>query len=39
MPPKKERKILTSEEVLKDTQKFLDEGVNKNISDEDVQFS
>ena len=36
MPPKKKRKILTSEEVLKDIQKFLDEEDNENISDEDV---
>ena len=34
MPPKKKRKILTSEEVLKDIQKFLNEEDNENISDE-----
>ena len=38
MPPKKKRKILTSEEVLKDIQKFLDEEDNENISDEDVDL-
>ena len=38
MPPKKKRKTLTSEEVLKDIQKFLDEEVNKNFSDEDVNL-
>ena len=38
MPPKKKRKILTSEEVLKDIQKFLDEEDNENISDEDVNL-
>ena len=31
MPPKKKRKNLTSEEVLKDIQKFLDEEDNENI--------
>ena len=36
MLPKKKRKILTSEEVLRDIQKFLDEEDNENISDEDV---
>ena len=36
MSGKKKRKILTSEEVLKDIQKFLDEEDNENISDEDV---
>ena len=38
MPPKKKWKILTSEEVLKDMQKFLDEEDNENISDEDVNL-
>ena len=38
MPPKKKRKILTSEEVLTDMQKFLDEEDNENISDEDVNL-
>ena len=38
MPPKKKRKTLTSEEVLKDIQKFLDEEDNENISDEDVNL-
>ena len=38
MPPKKKRKILTSEEVLKDIQKFFDEEDNENISDEDVNL-
>ena len=38
MPPKKKRKILTSEEVLKDIQKFLDEEDNESISDEDVSL-
>ena len=38
MPPKKKRKILTREEVLKDIQKFLDEEDNENISDEDVNL-
>ena len=38
MPPKKERKILTSEEVLKAIQKFLDKEDNENISDEDVNL-
>ena len=37
MPPKKRRKILASEEVLKDIQKFLDED-NENISDEDINL-
>ena len=37
MTPKKKRKILTSEEVLKDMQKLLDED-NENISDEDVNL-
>ena len=36
MPPKKKRKILTSEEVLKDIQNFLDKEDNENISEEDV---
>ena len=36
MPPKKKRKILTSEEVLKDMQNFLDKEDNENISEEDV---
>ena len=35
MPPEKKRKILTSEEVLKNIQKVLDEEDNENISDED----
>ena len=39
MPPKKKRKILTSEEVFtKFLQKFLDEEGNENISDEDVNL-
>ena len=38
MPPKKKRKNLTSDEVLKDIQKFLDEEDNENISDEDVNL-
>ena len=38
MPLKKKIKILTSEEVLKDIQKFLDEEDNENISDEDVNL-
>ena len=38
MPPKKKRKILTSEEVLKDIQNFLGEEDNENISDEDVNL-
>ena len=38
MPPKKKRKILTSQEVLKDIQKFLDEEDNEIISDEDVNL-
>ena len=38
MPPKKERNILTSEEVLKDIPNFLDEEDNENISDEDVNL-
>ena len=38
MPPKMERKILASEEVLKDIQKFLDEKDNESISDEDVSL-
>ena len=38
MPPKKKRKTLTSEEVLKDIRKFLDEEDNENISDEDVNL-
>ena len=38
MPPKRKIKILTSEEVLKDIQKFLDEEDNENISDEDVNL-
>ena len=37
MTPKKKRKILTSEEVLNDMQKLLDED-NENISDEDVNL-
>ena len=35
---KKENKSLTSEEVLKDIQKLLDEGDNENISDENVNL-
>ena len=38
MPPKRKRKILTSEEVLKDIEKFLGEEDNENISDEDVNL-
>ena len=38
MPPKKKKKFLPSEEVLKDMQKFLDEEDNENISDEDVNL-
>ena len=38
MPPKKKRKILTSEEVFKDIKKFLYEEDNENISDEDVNL-
>ena len=38
MPPKKKRKLLTSEEVLKDIGKFMDEKDNENISDEDVNL-
>ena len=38
MPPKTKRKILTSEEVLKDIQIFLEEEDNENISDEDVNL-
>ena len=38
MPPKKKRKILTCEKVLKDIQKFLDEEDNENISDKDVNL-
>ena len=38
MPPKKKRKILTGEEVLKDIQNFLDEEDNENVSDEDVSL-
>ena len=38
MPPKKKIKILTSKEVLKDIQKFLDEEDHENISDEDVNL-
>ena len=38
MPPKKKRKILNSQEVLKDIQKFLDEEDNENISDKDVNL-
>ena len=36
--PKKKRKILTGEEVLKDVQKFLNEKDNENIIDEDVKL-
>ena len=38
MPPKKKRKNFTSEEVLKDMQKFMDEEDNENISDEDINL-
>ena len=38
MPPKRKRKILTSEEVLKDIENFLDEEDNENISHEDVNL-
>ena len=38
MPPKKKKKNLTREEVLKDIQKLLDEEDNENISDEDVNL-
>ena len=38
MPPKRKRKILTSEEVLKDIENFLDEENNENISHEDVNL-
>ena len=38
MPLKKKRKMLTSEEVLKDILNFLDEEDDKNISDEDVSL-
>ena len=38
MPPKKKRKNLTGEEVLKDIHKFLDEEDNENISDENVNL-
>ena len=38
MPQKKERKILATDEVLKDIQKFLDEKDNESISDEDVNL-
>ena len=38
MPPKKKRKILPSQEVLKDIQKFLDEEDNEIISDEDINL-
>ena len=38
MPPKTKRKILTSEEVLKDIQICLEEEDNENISDEDVNL-
>ena len=38
MPLKKKRKILTSEEVLKNIQKLLDEEYNENISDEDASL-
>ena len=36
MPQKNKRKILTSDEVLKDIQKLLDEEDNENVSGEDV---
>ena len=38
MPSKRKRKILNSEEILKDIQKLLDEEDNENISDEDVNL-
>ena len=38
MLPRKKRKILTSEEVLKDIQQFLDEEDNENISDENANL-
>ena len=38
MLPKKKRKILKSEEVLKNIQTFLDEEDNENISDKDVNL-
>ena len=38
MPPKKKRNILTSEEVFKDIEKFLDKEDNENISDEDINL-
>ena len=38
MLPRKKRKILTSEEVLKDIQQFLDEKDNENISDENASL-
>ena len=38
MLPRKKRKLLTSEEVLKDIQKFLDEKDNENISDENANL-
>ena len=38
MLPRKKRKLLTSEEVLKDIQKFLDEKGNENISDENANL-
>ena len=38
MPPKKKRKILTIEKVLKDIQTFLDEEDNESINDEDVSL-
>ena len=36
--PLKKKKNLTSEEVLKDIQKFLDEEDNENISDKDANL-
>ena len=38
MPPQKKRKILTSEEVLKDIQTFVDKEDSENLSDEDVNL-
>ena len=38
MSPNKKMKILTSEELLKNIQNFLDEENNENISDEDVNL-
>ena len=38
MPPKKKSKILISEEVLRDIQKFLDKENNENTGDKDVNL-